>query len=80
MPAPREMANANTSDNISSCICQDSQTMGIDPPYNFANLQTKVDQLLILQLSRERDIAEGHSMKALVSTLSGSCAQIAQYT
>ena len=54
--------------------------MGIDAPYNFANLQTKVDQLQILQLSRERDFAEGRSMKALVSTLSGSCAQIAQYT
>ena len=49
--------------------------MRIDAPHNFADLQTKVDQLVMLQLSRERDVAEGHSMKALVSTLSGSCAQ-----
>ncbi len=27
--------------------------MGIDAPNNFANLQTKVDQLLILQLLEE---------------------------
>lgn len=43
--------------------------MGIDAPHNFADLQTKVDQLVMLQLSRERDVADSHSMKALVSTV-----------